>query len=77
LDRRRIWNYFDTSDRRDSYFEQTALGTPILGTWFDPEWLERLAASVGLVDATAHRQPAAYWYQHYRFDFTCSKPAPG
>jgi cyclopropane fatty-acyl-phospholipid synthase-like methyltransferase len=72
-DANRRWNFFDTPARRRSYFESLVAGKPIVGTWFDRRWLERLGSHVGLKHVTAIDQPADQIYAWFRFDFRGEK----
>ena len=71
LDSQRIWSFYNSQEREDIYFQNTMEGTPILGTWFDRLWLEKLALHTGFSHAQALDQPDEYWYSHYRFDLLC------
>lgn len=72
-DARRIWNFYDSQEREAIYFRNTAAGTPVLGTWLDRVWLEKLARYAGFSHTQAYDQPDDYWYAHYRFDLVCRK----
>lgn len=69
----RRWSFFDTPDRRQSYFAGLAASKPIVGTWFDRQWLEYLGSEVGLKKATAIDQPSDQIYAWFRFDFRGEK----
>lgn len=73
LDSRRIWSFYNNPEREDAYFQNVMEGTPILGTWFDCEWLEKLARYTGFSHDQVFDQPEEFWYSHYRFDMTCRK----
>jgi len=67
-DSTRRWNFFNSLERENAYFEGLKSGKPLVGYWFDPSWLEKLANYAGFASAKLHPQPAALPYQHYRFD---------
>lgn len=69
-DRRKLWSYFTTPERQAAYFDGLAQRRPLIGTWLEPEWLERLCASVGLHDAVATPQEPPLIYADFRFDLT-------
>ena len=71
LDAQRMWRFYDSPEREGVYFQNTMTETPILGTWFDRLWLEKLARHAGFSQAQAVDQPGEYWYAHYRFDLLC------
>ena len=73
LDSRRIWSFYDSHEREDAYFQNIIEGTPVLGSWFDHVWLEKLARYAGFTHAEIWEQPDEFWYSHYRFDMTCRK----
>jgi len=64
----RIWNFFNSQSRESAYFEALKNGNPLVGRWFNPEWLEKLAHYVGFASAQVRFQPQEFPYQHYRFD---------
>jgi ubiquinone/menaquinone biosynthesis C-methylase UbiE len=70
-DAARKWAFHDSVEREDDYFRNEAEGTPILGTWFDRTWLEKLGRHVGFKETTALDQPVTFPYAHYRFDLRC------
>ncbi len=72
-DAQRTWHFYNSPEREALYFRNTAEETPILGTWLDRVWLEKLARYSGFSHARAEDQPADYWYAHYRFDLLCRK----
>ena len=73
LDSNRIWQFYDDVEREAAYFENTMNKMPILGTWFDGEWLIKLARYAGFSEARIIDQPEQFLYSHYRFDFICYK----
>lgn len=73
LDAQRIWDYYNSQEREDVYFQRTMEEAPVLGTWLDRLWLEKLARHAGFSQAQALDQPDDYWYAHYRFDLFCRK----
>jgi ubiquinone/menaquinone biosynthesis C-methylase UbiE len=72
-DRARMWRFHDTLEREDACFQHEADGAPILGTWFDRAWLERLGRHAGFRGAQALDQPSELPYAHYRFDLRCRR----
>jgi SAM-dependent methyltransferase len=67
------WKFFDTKERRAAYFEALVAGHPIVGTWFDRDWLVYAALHCGFVQAEILDQPDALPYAHYRFDVLLRK----
>ena len=72
-DASRMWNFFDSEERQDAYFQSTLDGASIMGTWFDSTWLQKLARHTGFSQSQPLNQPDDYWYAHYRMDFVCYK----
>jgi len=70
-DRAKMWAFFNDGDRERLHFDNRENGTPILGTWFDRSWLEKLAQHAGFSEATALAQPEDFPYAHYRIDLRC------
>lgn len=77
LDAQCIWDFYNSEERESLYFENVKNGTPILGTWLDRSWVEKLARHVGFQSACSLNQPEGYWYGHYRFDLVCCKGEDG
>lgn len=67
-DQQRIWNFFDSQERERAYFEAVKVGKPIVGTWFESGWLERLGRHVGFDKVEVLRQSVGFPFAHYRFD---------
>ena len=73
IDAERIWNFYDSDDREDAYFENVMAGTPILGTWLSRNWLQKLARHAGFSSAQVIDQPQQFLYSHYRYDILLTK----
>lgn len=67
-DQTRRWNFFNSPERERSYFESLQTGRPMVGYWFEPEWLVKLSSYAGFASATIRPQPEPCPYRHYRFD---------
>lgn len=72
-DTARLWTFHDTAEREAAHFAQVARGAPILGTWFDRTWLEKLGRHVGFDEVAALAQPSSHPYARYRFDLRCRR----
>lgn len=72
-DRERLWNFFNTDERERAHFDSIKNDEPIVGTWFDPEWLVKLGKHTGFQDIKILRQPKALPYSHYRFNMILKK----
>jgi cyclopropane fatty-acyl-phospholipid synthase-like methyltransferase len=67
-DATRRWNFFDSPERESAYFEALRGDKPIVGNWFEPDWLVRLSKHANFKAAEINLQPPSFPYQHYRFD---------
>ncbi len=50
-DRTKRWVFFDTVEREDAYFVGLGEGQPLVGFWFESEWLIKLARHAGFSNA--------------------------
>ncbi len=64
----RMWDFFNTEQRRAAYFDQLVTGAPIIGTWFAPSWLAHLGRDAGFAQAQVLYQPEALPFRHFRFE---------
>ena len=67
-DRSRIWDFYNSPERRTLYFENQVINEDVVGTWFDVSWLLNLAESTGFQGAEEIRQSPDLIYAHFRFD---------
>ena len=67
-DATRRWQFFNTPQRRMDYFLNLSKGTPIIGTWFEPDWLAYAGEAAGFARSIRHPQPETFPYAHFRFD---------
>jgi cyclopropane fatty-acyl-phospholipid synthase-like methyltransferase len=67
-DATRMWQFFDTPHRRSAYFNGLVNNAPIVGTWFDPQWITQAAYHAGFTRVQILLQPESLPYAHFRFD---------
>lgn len=67
-DREKLWLYFNNVDRIKSYFKAVASRRPIIGTWIERGWIERLCEANGFDLACAADQDKKLIYSDFRFD---------
>ena len=67
-DRSKLWTYFNDAARQAAYFDGLAHRQPIIGTWLDAEWIEKLCLSAGFSEAHAIAQNAGLIYADFRYD---------
>jgi SAM-dependent methyltransferase len=72
-DRKRLWSFYNTSERRALYFDNQIAGRDVVGTWFDESWLLRLAESTGFQQVNVIQQPPEQIYAHFRFDLKAQR----
>lgn len=63
-----LWDFSNSPERQAAYFDALKNDTPLIGTWFEPQWLKNLGIYVGFKEADILPQPASLPYSHYRFD---------
>ncbi len=71
VDRR--WTFFNTPERVNAYFNSIRHETPILGTWFKRDFLEKLARYSGFSSCAILDQDPKLINAHYRFDLSLVK----
>lgn len=71
--RKAMWQFYDSDERKAKYFNDTSLDSSPLGTWFDKDWLQYLSEFVKFSSVEFYDQPDQYWYSHYRFDMLAMK----
>jgi len=69
----KLFDYFNTNDRRVAYFESLLSKKSIIGTWFSKEFLAYLSTYVGFKKFTIIDQPDYQFNSHYRFDVLLEK----
>ena len=72
-DSSRIWNFFNSEERRKIYFKSLESESPVIGTWFNRVFFEYLSLSMGFEEFNSIDQPKYQINSHYRFDFLSKK----
>lgn len=72
-DLNRIWKFVCTDDYENQFFDRLKEGRPSIGTWFDSEFLLKMAKYVGFSSAKLVLQPEWQFNSHYRFDIILKK----
>ena len=72
-DRAKLWNFFDSNEREAVHFESTKKREAIVGTWFEQDWLLKLAKYAGFKSAEIVAQPEYMIYAGYRYDMRVTK----
>jgi len=67
-DRSKIWDYFNDNTRLAAYFDGLEQKSPIIGSWLDTDWLEKLCYSSGFASAHAIPQDERLIYADFRYD---------
>jgi ubiquinone/menaquinone biosynthesis C-methylase UbiE len=69
----KLFDFFNTEERRAAYFSSILTETPILGTWFERSFLAELGKFVGFDEQIIIAQPNYQINSHYRFDIKLIK----
>ena len=72
-DCRKRWVFFDSPERQATYFENLKDGKAIVGTWFDPEFFEKLSTYAGFGSAELIPQHSDLIYSKFRYDYRLVK----
>jgi cyclopropane fatty-acyl-phospholipid synthase-like methyltransferase len=72
-DQERIWDFYNSQDREKVYFESVKNNKPIIGTWFNAKWLEKLGVYANFNNIKVCQQPSHFPYAHFRFDMVLKK----
>jgi len=72
-DRDRIWNFFSNSERESLYFNGIENDRPIIGTFYNKDFLMKLAKYAKFKESKIIDQPKEFLYSHYRFDMILKK----
>ena len=68
-----MWDFFNTDERKEVYFNSLESNAPIIGTWFDKLFFENLSSNLGFGKYVSLDQPNYQINSHYRFDFISQK----
>jgi ubiquinone/menaquinone biosynthesis C-methylase UbiE len=60
--------FFSKPEWQTAYFDSLVNASPAIGTWFHPDFFDRLGAYAGFSKVEIIRQPAGFINAHYRFD---------
>jgi len=67
------FDFYDTDERKKAFFESVKENQPIIGTWFNKNFLINLAKYTGFKQAIIIDQPENQFNSHYRFDIKLIK----
>lgn len=67
------WIFYDNLERQRIYFQNLKNGKDIVGTWFDPEFFQKLGAFVNFSDSIFLAQHPDLIYSSYRYDYKLIK----
>jgi cyclopropane fatty-acyl-phospholipid synthase-like methyltransferase len=67
-DRTRLWDYFNDDIRRMAYFDGLEQRKPIIGSWLDAGWVEKLCLASSFTSAVAVPQNEELIYADFRYD---------
>ena len=72
-DSERMWHFYDSPDREKVYFDNLIAGTPIVGTWYDSIFLEKVGAYAGFSHGELIPQHDDLIYSKFRYDYKYTK----
>lgn len=68
-DYRKKWEFYNSEDRQKVYFDKIKRGEPLIGTWYDPEFFDKLGLYSGFSKWEFIPQESGLIYSGIRFDF--------
>jgi cyclopropane fatty-acyl-phospholipid synthase-like methyltransferase len=72
-DQRKLWSFYDNEERERAYFDAIKKGEPIIGNWFQAEFLEKLSRYAGFSCTELIDQNAEMINSFFRFDMRFKK----
>jgi len=69
----KLFNFFNTKERESAFFNSLKNKKPIIGTWFNRRYLEKLGLYSGFSSVEIIKQPSYLINSHYRFDIKLIK----
>lgn len=72
-ERTKMWDYFNSLERQELYFNSLEKNSPIIGTWVDRKWIENLILASGFSSVEARSQDPELIYSDFRFDIKAFK----
>jgi hypothetical protein len=66
-DKKNLFAFYDTKERKNEYYKRVADGTEAIGTWWERDVLVNKVMAKGLYIQTLDQAPDFYT-SHYRFD---------
>ncbi len=72
-DRGLMWEFFNTEEREHIYFTRMKAGEPIVGNWYNRDFLFKLARYVGFAKVRVIPQERYMIYSKFRFDLLAKK----
>jgi len=69
----KLWNFYDSEERKRVYFENVLNDTAIIGYWYDKNWLESLTSFIGFEEGVTITQDSKLINSNFRYDFLYTK----
>lgn len=69
----RKFEFFNTPEREKAYFSSIKNNEPIIGTWFERNFLKKAGLFLGFSESILLDQPVNHINSHYRFDLKLVK----
>ena len=64
----KLFHFFNTKEREFAFFDSLKNKKPIIGTWFNMQFMEKLGLYSGFSTVEIIKQPDYVINSHYRFD---------
>lgn len=72
-DQHRLWNFYNTPERRKTYISNVKNNSPIVGTWFTREFFDAASEAIGFSMSMYLPQPENHIYANFRYDYLIIK----
>jgi len=72
-DSSKLWDFFNTDERRKAYINSVKFDKPIIGYWFTKEFLTTSASFAGFNEFSYISQPEQLINHTHRFDLLLKK----
>lgn len=72
-DSTKLFKFYNNYERKQALFKSITTGKPIIGYWFQKQFLKEVFKAAGFKKVTIVNQPKYFMNTHYRFDIILKK----